>query len=127
MLKDDNLLKKVTAVPVKDKSFMSEWCFQGKSEVLVMMQTSLMNETICMTTMNQKNSSWLMNNKKRKGIVTQMLKAMQHWKSFHKNNISFQNALKSPRRRRRLTRNGRLTAIAMKNSTLKGILHMTSR
>ena len=55
------------------------------------------------------------------------LESSANRRSFHKKNISLQNPLKSPKRRRRLIRNGRLIAIAMKSSTLKGMLHMTSK
>jgi len=68
-----------------------------------------------------------MNNKKRKARVTQMLKVAQHRRSFHKKNISLKNPLKSPKRTRRLTRNRRLIARAMKSSTLKSMLYMTSK
>ena len=99
MMKEDDQLKKVGAVLAKEKSMMPK-CFPGKSDVVLMMQISLMNETICMIRRNQKTSPWLINNKKRKKRVTQMLKAMQHQRSFHKKNIYLNNALKSLRRKK---------------------------
>jgi len=97
--KEEDLFKKVPAVLVKEKSVVSK-CLPRKSEVLMMIQTCLMRKPICMTTRNQKINPRLRTNEVRKARVTQMLKAVQHRRSFDKKNISLKNPLKSPKKKK---------------------------
>ena len=74
MMKEVDLLKKVAAVMVSEKSIVLK-CLPENSEVLMIIQTSLMRKTISMTTRNRKINPQLMNNEERRARVTETLKA----------------------------------------------------